>query len=212
MAKKKKRNYKRVNKELNRLLKEKRSIDDIAMLEKSDNSIINGKKMSNNTNTSNKKREVIIAPERKNTTKRKESVVVPERKKVSSGANNHTDKKRKVVVSQKTKQQLKRKTTTQNEISEHTLRLNQLVDDMKSLYDAENVIEDIKKEQEKLEEPDFYEDPSTLVTDAIVHKGEDEILPKRKINALNIIAVILFVIFILLLIAFIVFLIYVCTY
>ena len=211
MAKKKKRNYKRVNKELNRLLKEKRSIDDIAMLEKSENSFIGDKKVSSN-DTSSKKKEAIVTPERKNSTKRKDSVVVPERKKESTSGNNRTNKKRKVVVSQKTKQNLKRKTTTQNEVSEHTLRLNQLVDDMKSLYDADNVIEDIKKEQEKLEEPDFYEDPATLVTDAAIRQPDDEIVPKRKINALNIIAVILFVIFILLLIAFIIFLIYVCTY
>ena len=123
--------------------------------------------------------------------------------------------KKHVVVSQSTKKALK-DNSSKKEVSEHTLRLNQLEDDMRSLYDqTDQMIEEIKKEQEKVveEEVVIEEEPGVLITDAAFRNREDEVVPrKRRIGALGIIAIILSVIFILLLIAFIAFLIYVCTY
>ena len=221
MAKRKKHNTKKVNKELDKLLKEKRNIEDITMLErnqKKDNNskIANSNKNNNAKNpNSSKKSEPIVVPERKNTAKKKEAIVTPERntKTTSNTKKKNYMNKRRVVVSQTTKQNIK-KSSSKTEVSEHTLRLNQLENDMRNLYDeADQVIESIKKEQEKTDKITVIEEPATLVTDVVVRGKEDEELSsKRKISSLSIITIILFVIFILLLIAFIAFLVYVCTY
>ena len=92
MANKKtrKRNTKKIDKELNQLLKEKNKIDDLTEVKKK----------------TTKKKETIVTPERKKktTTKKKDAVVVPERRSVKSKKKAQA---RRVIVNQEEKKTIK---------------------------------------------------------------------------------------------------------
>lgn len=92
-----KRNTKKIDKELNQLLKEKNKIDDLTEVK---NKSLEKKK------TTRKKKEAIVTPERKkkNTTKKKEAVVTPERRSVK---NKKKSQARRVIVNQAEKEAIK---------------------------------------------------------------------------------------------------------
>jgi len=112
-----KRNTKKIDRELNQLLKEKNKIDDLAE--------VKNKSLEKKKSTS-KKKDTIVTPERKKktTTKRKEAVVTPERRSVK------TKKKlqaRRVIVNQAEKEAIKQNNKqkdnkTSNKISEDKSR------------------------------------------------------------------------------------------
>ncbi len=92
-----KRNTKKIDKELNQLLREKNKIDDLTEVK---NKSLEKKK------TTRKKKEAIVTPERKkkNTTKKKEAVVTPERRSVK---NKKKSQARRVIVNQAEKEAIK---------------------------------------------------------------------------------------------------------
>ena len=92
-----KRNTKKIDKELNQLLREKNKIDDLTEVK---NKSLEKKK------TTRKKKEAIVTPERKkkNTTEKKEAVVTPERRSVK---NKKKSQARRVIVNQAEKEAIK---------------------------------------------------------------------------------------------------------
>ena len=87
-----KRSSKKIDKELNQLLKEKNKIDDLTVVKEKKNS--------------SKKKDAVVTPERKKkTTKKKESVVVPERRSVSKTKKKSSS--RSVAVTKEDKEKLK---------------------------------------------------------------------------------------------------------
>lgn len=92
-----KRNTKKIDKELNQLLKEKNKIDDLTE--------VKNKSLEKQKNT-RKKKDAIVTPERKkkNATKKKDAVVTPERRSVKTKKKSQA---RRVIVNQVEKETIK---------------------------------------------------------------------------------------------------------
>lgn len=93
-----KRNTKKIDKELNQLLKEKNKIDDLTE--------VKNKSLEKQKNT-RKKKEAIVTPERKkkNANKKKDAVVTPERRSVKTKKKSQA---RRVIVNQVEKETIKK--------------------------------------------------------------------------------------------------------
>ena len=198
---------KKIDKKLERLLKEKKNID---------NSTISIDKSKTNTKKSSKrKKDEIIVPERNiKKSRKKDTVVVKERKRTS------TNRKRSLTISETEKEKLENKSFEGKQIDEDSRRAAEFEKEMQMLYDKidssdyTTIIdqESNKDEISNNEKEDIKEKLKEDITDAKIRNINDDIMPKKKINILKIITIILAILFIILLIAFFLFIYYVCTY
>ena len=162
-----------------------------------------------------KKEEAVVVTERKTKAPKKSDVVVVAERKVRSGKKKAVTKK-SVTITLEEKENLKKK--NKDKVSESTLKLNKLVEEIRDIYsDASNNVS-VDKDLKKIIEEDKNKKKQRIIEDetSIIPVGEitDENLYYNKLSykVLNVIMWILFVIFMILFIAFIAFIIYVCTY
>ena len=103
MAKKKsnKNAMKKIDKQLDKLLKEKKEIEDIP--------IVNRKEIEKKKNNTNNKKDVVVTPNRKKKNSKKEAIVVKERNTTKKKNNKKKMLKRKIFLRsvQKNKKSLK---------------------------------------------------------------------------------------------------------
>ena len=213
---------KKVNKHLDQLLKEKRNLDDTAIM----NKVEVLKKMNESSASSkssvpkknSKKKEAIVVTERKPSSKKKEALVVEERKNAKSSSNNRSksikkvSNKRKVLVSRSTKETIQ-KNSKNKKVSEDTFRFHKFEDEMRSLYDkVEDVVQNI--ETDNISENINLD--NILVTESNVSPHSEEIVNVSTTSLSSKIFMgiftFLFIVFTLLFIVFLAFIFYVCTY
>ncbi len=157
----KKRASKKINKEMDVLLKEKKKLEDTMTLKaitpksststkKKTSTTTKKKTTTSSKKTTPKKKEAVVAPTRKTTTpKKKEAIVAPERKTSTKKKTTTTKKrtKKSVTISQKEKEKLKKSNPKKKVVSEDTLRLNKFEDEMRNLYDnIENATKPVEEE------------------------------------------------------------------
>lgn len=191
MAKKKsnKNAMKKIDKQLDKLLKEKKDIEDIPVIDR--------KEIEKKKNTKSKK-EAIVVPSRKNKNNKKDAIVVKERKDTKKKSS-----KKRVLSNKNVKVEEKVK------VSEATMRLQKLEKEIRTLYDkVEDVVEDIESDKTV----DIIPGKDIIITDACVSSSNDDTSLDRESIIWNCIVVSLLVIFMILFIAFVGFVIYVCTY
>ncbi len=208
---------KKIDKQLDKLLKEKREIDDTSTVDRKEIQKkvreISHKEVKKNTTSKNtvKNRSV------KKNNRKSDAIVVQERKKKS----NNSRKKEAIVVKERKEKPIKKKPIQKKEapkkvkkekkVGESTMRLQKLEEEIRTLYDkVEDVVEDI----ESTKSVDVISGENLVITDVIV-KDKEELEEEpydRGGRILNIIALILFVIFLIMFIMFIGFIIFVCTY
>ncbi len=241
MTKKTSRNaVKKINKQLDQLLKEKKELENTTILKKAEvEKIKKASTISTKKKKTPPKKEAIVVEERKTKTKNKEEVIVPERK-APKQTNKTGSSKRKVSITKENKNKLKNSTQKKKEKTEK---------DNKTLEDkVEDVLKDINqnKESDKVIS-DIFENPSNYLNTKtiVVPKSTKEKLKKiekitkkdnsvkndtfpikkdikelvpikeeitEKFDWLNLIVKLLFIIFTILFIIFLIFIFYVCTY
>lgn len=181
---------KKIDKQLDILLKDKKEIEDIPVVDRKEIDKAVKEKKKNNVKKSNRKSDALVVRERgrKNSKNKKEGIVAPSRKKKE----NFEKKQKKVKV------------------SESTMRLQKLESEIRSLYDkVEDVVEDIEFEKTV----DTTED--VIISDIVIRNkesNEEDIHYDLGDKILNGITMFLFVIFMIMFIAFVCFVVYVCTY
>ena len=204
MAKKRSTNAaKKINKQLDKLLKEKRSLDDTVRMPKVNIEKKNTGKTQKNKNPQPKKK----------TYRKKDGVVVEERKKVSK------KKESIVVIERDEKEDLENKDIIENDIVEEAY----LIDDKneeKDSFDANvsdsktgELYDKIAAVIDAVSDEDFIDEGQDLsLTDVIVRENVSVPIKEKKRTFLDIIVLILFVIFAILFIVFSCFIVFVCTY
>lgn len=210
---------KKIDKQLDKLLKEKKEIEDIPIISRKE---INKKAIQKNndkkttsqkvnkTSSSNNKKQVTKKNNRKS-----EAIVVKERK----GKNSKKKKKVAVVVPERKtniqknkpieKKELPKKVERVKKVSESTIKLQKLEEEIRTLYEKE---EFNKAETESTKTIDVVPDNDIIISDVINHKDDIENDYDSGNRVLNIIILILFIIFLIMFLIFIGFIIYVCTY
>ena len=226
MAKKTSSNaVKKIDKQLDKLLKEKKELEDIPVIDKKeiDKKIREDKRKNStrgrasSTTRNSSKKDTLVAKERGKTTKKKDALVVKERKGTSKKKEalvvderkNNMRKKRSSVSSvSKRKGVTSKRTINKKEepkIGESTMKLQKLEIEIRSLYDKVNdVVEDIDLVK-TVDESD-----NILIADVVVK--DKELSTDDSIGFLGKVTLVLAAIFTILFIAFIIFVIYVCTY
>ena len=193
MAKKKsnKNAMKKIDKQLDKLLKEKKEIEDIPVVDR--------REIEKKKNNINNKKDVVVTPSRKKKNSKKDAVVVKER--------NNTTKKKNVE-----KKNLSKKRTKKQEkpkVSESTMRFQKLEEEIRTLYDkVEDVVDDIETNKTV----DVIPGKDIVITDTLVSTSKEDSSLDKEALIWNWIIVALLTIFMILFIAFVGFVIYVCTY
>lgn len=177
---------KKINKQLDTLLKEKKTFDDTASMSKENT---RSKSISRNypKKKSSRKKEFVIVEERKRVSKKREVIIAEDRKKKSLPHNSSFI------------------------LEDELFQKDDLVDKVKTedLYDKiEDVINDVSDEQFIDQQQNVSLENVVLENNELKNKEESS----KKYSILDILVLILFVIFSILFIAFSCFLIFVCTY
>ena len=165
MTKKTSRNaVKKINKQLDQLLKEKKELENTTILKKAEVEKIKKDALKSETNQKKKvtpKKETIVVEDRKNKAKEKDEIVVPTRKESKRKEKIKTETpKRSIKITQDNKNKLKKTVIKKTEENKEEKKLEDKVNDL--IKDIDKNEENDKSLSDILDISDQYLKPKTI--------------------------------------------------